>query len=152
VGGLFQGWKLFVYEYGFLMLLVSVLGFMVWSHLSPMPPRSGRPIPPLGRSAHLVGVLAGVLVWAALTVYTVNDNQPQEPYGLGKTLWDFKSDEEKVQIKDDAESEYQNAKVPVFALISLLPAGVVYFGVREIAAARSPGPTISPTVAGVPSA
>ncbi len=147
VAGLFQGWKLFVYEFGFLVLLFSLLAFMIWSHLTPMPVRQGRAMPPLSRTAHLVGIAAAMLVWAAVTVYTINDNKPQEPYGFGNTLWNFKSDEEKAQIRNDADSEYHNAKIPVFALMSLLPAGLVYFGVREIAAARQPGSTVPPLAA-----
>ncbi len=145
VVGLFQGWKMFVYEYGFLIVLFSLLAFMIWSHLSPMPLLQGRAMPRLSRTAHLIGLAAALLVWASLTVYTINGNKPQEPYGYGKTLWDFKNDEEKAQIRSDADSEYHNAKIPVFALMSLLPAGLVYFGVREIAASRQPtGPTASP--------
>jgi lysylphosphatidylglycerol synthetase-like protein (DUF2156 family) len=151
VAGLFQGWKLFMYEFGFLVVLFSLLAFMIWSHLTPMPVRQSRALPPLSRTAHLIGIAAALLVWATVTVYTISDNKPQEPYGFGKTLWDFKSDEEKAQIKSDADSEYQNAKIPVFALMSLLPAGLVYFGVREIAAARQPRPNIPPVAAGVPS-
>jgi lysylphosphatidylglycerol synthetase-like protein (DUF2156 family) len=150
VAGLFQGWKMFVYEFGFLVVLFSLLAFMIWSHVTPMPLRQGRAMPPLSRTAHLIGTAAAVLVWAAVTVYAINDNKPQEPYGLSKTLWDYKSDEEKVQIKSDADSEYRNAKIPVTALMSLLPAGLVYFGVREIAAARQPCPDIPSVAAGVP--
>ncbi len=137
VGGLFQGWKLFAYQFGFLLLLFSLLGFMVWSHLAPMPAHNHRAVPPLTRTAHIIAVVAAVLVWAGVAFYIANDNRPQEPYGFGKTLWDMKNDEEKAQIRDEAEGEYQNSKIPVFLLISLLPAGMVYFGAREIAAARS---------------
>jgi hypothetical protein len=147
--GLFQGWKLFVYEFGFLWVLFSLLLFMIWSHLTPMPLRQGRTLPPLSRTAHLIGVAAALLVWAAVTVYTVENNKPQEPYGLSKTLWAYKSDEEKAQIKSEADSEYRNVKIPAFALMSLLPAALVYFGVREIPAARPPDSDLPPLAAGV---
>lgn len=143
VVGLFQGWKMFVYQFGFLVVLFSLLAFMIWSHLAPMPLRQSRAMPPISRTAHVIGIAAAVLVWAAVTVYTINDNKPQEPYGLSKTLWDYKTDEEKAQLKSDADSEYRNAKIPVTALMSLLPAGIVYFGVREIAAARPETPSFA---------
>jgi hypothetical protein len=136
VVGLFQGWKLFVYQFGFLVVLFSLLMFMIWSHLTPMPLRQSRAMPPLSRTAHLVGITAALLVWAAVTVYTINDNQPQEPYGLSKTQWSIKSDEQKAQIKSDAESQYHNIQMPGLAVMSLLPGALVYFSVREVAAAR----------------
>lgn len=144
VVGLFQGWKMFVYGFGFLVVLFSLLAFMIWSHLNPMPLRQSRAMPPLSRTAHLIGIAAAVLIWAVVTAYTVNDNKPREPYGVGKTLWDYKTDEEKAQIKKDADSEYRNAKIPVAALMSLLPAGIMYFGVREIAASVQNGPDAPP--------
>jgi magnesium-transporting ATPase (P-type) len=136
--GLFQGWKLFVYQFGFLIVLLSLLLFMIWSHLTPMPLRQSRAMPPLSRTAHLIGIAAALLVWAAVTIYTINDNKPQEPYGLSKTQWSIKSDEDKAQIKSEADSEYHNIQMPGFAVMSLLPAALVYFGVREIPALHQP--------------
>ena len=130
--GLFQGWKLFAYEYGFLVLLFSVLAFMVWSHFEPMPARAGKALPPLGRRAHLVAGLIALIVWGVFAALLIPTSRPQEPYGFGKTLWDFKDDAEKAQIREEAEDEYRTAKAPLLALISLLPAGVVYFAVREL--------------------
>ncbi|MBI5958094.1 MAG: hypothetical protein HY866_05130 [Chloroflexi bacterium] len=145
VTGLFQGWKLFVYEFGFLVLLFSLLAFMVWSHLQPMPLRQSRNTPPLSRQAHIIGVGVALAVWAATAFFVIGDNRPAAPYDVGQTLWEYKNDEEKAQIKDEADSEYRNAKIPVFVLISLLPAGLVYFGVREIVAAQQrPGQRILP--------
>jgi lysylphosphatidylglycerol synthetase-like protein (DUF2156 family) len=149
--GLFQGWKLFAYEFGFLVLLFSLLAFMVWSHLQPMTLRQSRALPALSRRAHLVSLVAALLVWALVAAYLIADNQPQVPYGVGQTLWDYKNDEEKAQIKDEADSEYQNAKIPVFLLLSLLPAGLIYFGVREIAASAQSQPALPVEGAAVPS-
>jgi hypothetical protein len=131
--GLFQGWKLFAYEYGFLMLLVSVALFMVWSHLSPMTVRQGRTLPPISRQAHIAGLVVGAIVWGLVAYALVNGSQPQEPYGISKTLWNVKSDEEKAQFKSDAEDQFHNTQIPVLALMSLLPAGLFYFGAREVA-------------------
>jgi magnesium-transporting ATPase (P-type) len=133
--GLFQGWKLFVYQFGFLVVLFSLLMFMIWSHLTPMPLRQSRAMPPISRTAHLIGITVALLVWALVTVYAISDNKPQSPYGLSPTLWAYKSDEEKAQIKSDADSQYQNYQIPGFAVMSLLPGALVYFSVREVAAA-----------------
>jgi len=132
VVGMFQGWKLFAYEFGFLLLLASVLSFMVWSHLTPMSLRASRALPPLSRRAHLAGLAAAFVVWAVIAGASARAANPKEPYGIGKTLWDYKTDEEKAQIADDMEHEYNVAKLPMLLLISLLPAGMFYFGVREV--------------------
>jgi len=139
VVGLFQGWKLFAYEVGFLLLLISLAAFMVWSHLSPMPARQSRRLPPLSQQAHTIGLVIAVIVWAVVAFATISDARPHEPYGVGQTLWDFKDDDEKAQIKEDAESDYRNAKIPLLVFVSLMPAAVVYLTVREIAATTSTG-------------
>jgi len=35
VFGMFQPWLMFLYKYGFIVLLVSTLGFIWWSHIKP---------------------------------------------------------------------------------------------------------------------
>ncbi|GAB4430452.1 MAG: hypothetical protein Kow00106_25040 [Anaerolineae bacterium] len=132
VVGLFQWWKLFAYQYGFLLLLVSVLLFMIWSHFEPMPARAAKQLPPISRRAHLIGLVAAVIAFVIAAAVLIPASRPREPYGLGQTLWDFKSDEEKAQIRDQAEDEFRTGKVPVLALVSLLPAGLAYFVVREL--------------------
>ncbi|MBN2304287.1 MAG: hypothetical protein JXQ72_07420 [Anaerolineae bacterium] len=136
VVGLFQGWKLFAYEVGFLLLLGSLMAFMVWSHLTPMPTRQSRRLPPLSQQAHIIGLILGVVVWAVIAFVTISDAKPHEPYGFGQTLWDFKDDTEKAQIKDDAESDYRTAKIPLLILVGLVPASLVYLGAREVAATQ----------------
>lgn len=132
VVGLFQWWKLFAYQYGFLLLLVSVLLFMVWSHFAPMPARASKALPPFSRRAHLIGLAAAVIAFIVVASVLIPASRPREPYGLGQTLWDFKTDEEKAQIRNQAEDEFRTGKVPVLALVSLLPAALVYFAVREL--------------------
>jgi hypothetical protein len=140
VVGLFQWWKLFAYEYGFLLLLASVLAFMVWSHLTPMTPRASRRLPPLSRRAHAIGIVVAVVVWLLVAGATVTSSRPQEPYGFGKTLWEFKDEAEREQIADEAEDEYWTAKLPALFLVSLLPAAMFYFAAREVATAYEPVP------------
>ncbi|MCL4863226.1 MAG: hypothetical protein KJZ93_27720 [Caldilineaceae bacterium] len=39
VVGMFQPWLFAGYKYGFLLLLFSTLGFIVWSHITPAAPQ-----------------------------------------------------------------------------------------------------------------
>jgi len=41
VVGMFQPWVFFGYRYGFLLLLISTLAFIVWSHVTPAAPLYG---------------------------------------------------------------------------------------------------------------
>jgi len=66
----------------------------------------------LSQQAHIIGLVIGAVIWAVVALTVISDAKPQEPYGFGQTLWDFKDDAEKAQIKDDAESEYLNARFP----------------------------------------
>ena len=141
VVGLFQGWRLYAYQLGFLLLLFSLLGFMVWSHLSPMSSRRSRRLPQLSQRAHTTGIAAAVIVWVAIAVLTASSAQPSEPYGLARALWDFKTDEQKAEIKAEAEGDYVSTTLPLLVLVSLMPAGIVYFGTREVAEALAPPPT-----------
>ncbi|RPI92118.1 MAG: hypothetical protein EHM39_13880 [Chloroflexi bacterium] len=144
VVGLFQGWKLFAYEYGFLLLLVSLLAFMVWSHMSPMSPGLSRAQQPLTRRAHLIAAAAGLIVWAAVGYLLISDVKPVAPYGYSPTVWSYMEPEEQEQIADDADAEYQNARVPVMLLFSLMPAAQVYFGIREMVPSQKPKPVLAP--------
>lgn len=136
VAGLFQGWRLFAYEVGFLVLLASLLLFMVWSHLNPMPTRQSRQLPPLRQQAHVIGLVIGVIVGGIIAAAVISDAQPAEPYGIGQTLWNFKDDAEKAQIKEDAENDYRNSKIPLILFASLMPAVLVYLAVRELVEAQ----------------
>ncbi len=142
--GLFQGWKLFAYEYGFLLLLFSVLAFMIWSHLTPMPLRASRQRPPLTRRAHLIGVMVGGVVWIIVAVAAINSSKPKEPYGYSPTVWSYLDEAQQQQTADDAKDEYRNAKIPTFMLISLMAGGLTYFAVRELVPAGPQAPLSSP--------
>lgn len=134
VVGLFQGWTLFGYEYGFVLVLVSLLAFIVWSHITPRPARLDGQLPPLTRQAHIIGIVAGAIVWGVVAVAVIRDNQPAEPYGLSPALWQMKNEEERAAIVDDAENDYRRIKIPLILLGSVLPGAAAYFAAREIAA------------------
>lgn len=136
---LFQGWRIFAYEYGFLLLLGSTLVFMIWSHVTPMSAAVSRRVPPLERRAHLIGLAVGAVVWAVVMVILSLDAQPVEPYGARRQIWDLMMDDaQRAAAEEAAWSLYRQNQLPVFALISLLPAAVAYFGLREVASDTRP--------------
>lgn len=135
--GLFQGWKLFVYQNGFLLLLAAVLLFMVWSHITPMSPGLSKRQPPFVRQAQIIGLAAGVIVWVGCAAYISVSIEPQPPYGNAQRVWDMMmDDDERAAVEDDFQDEYVYNRIPVALLISLLPGGAVFFGARELADAR----------------
>lgn len=136
--GLFQGWRLFPFEYGFLVLLIAVLLFMVWSHLTPMSSRQSKLIAPLSQRAHRLGLAAGVVVWLTLATAGCLAARPVEPYGNSKQIWELMMDEEqRAQAAQDAQTDYATGRAPYLILISLLPGAIVYLVTRELADARS---------------
>ncbi|MBZ0297503.1 MAG: hypothetical protein K8L99_33405, partial [Anaerolineae bacterium] len=136
--GLFQGWRLFPYEYGFLVLLVSVLLFMVWSHLTPMSLRQSKQILPLSQRAHRIGLAVGIAVWLALAAITSLAARPVEPYGNSKQIWELMMDEEaRAQAAQDAETDYATGRAPYLIFISLLPGAIAYLVTRELVDTQS---------------
>lgn len=154
VVALFQGWKMFVYEYGFLLLLGSAVAFIAWSHVLPMSARVSERLLPLPRRAHIIGLIAGGLVWAVLAGALIIDVKPQEPYEFRQQVWDLMMDDaEREAAREDANNEYLFNRIPVFVLLSLLPGALVYFGARELAAPGHPAedvPEVPPTTGPAP--
>ncbi len=145
VVGLFQGWKLFVYQNGFMLLLISVLSFILWSHIIPMPFGEAKKLPGFSQQARTVGIIAGVIVWAALSVYISIRIEPQEPYGEAQRIWDMMMEEEqREQIREDFADEYIFNRIPAAVLISLMPAGIAFFAAREIAETTRRRAAVSP--------
>jgi hypothetical protein len=55
---------------------------------------------------------------------------------MSKTVWEFQKPEQQAQIKQAADDEYKNAKIPIFAAVSLLPGGLAYLAAREFAVSQ----------------
>lgn len=136
VVAMFQPWKTFIYEYGFLTLLVSTLLFMIWSHITPASARQKHREAALDRRAHIVGLAAAIIVTVLVAYALSSAAKPEEPYGVGRSVWNFMSDEDKAITVAEAESEYTGLVIPLFILLSTLPGAISYFGFREIAAVR----------------
>jgi len=136
---LFQGWRIFAYEYGFLLLLFSTLAFMIWSHITPMSIAGSRLMPPLEQRAHVIGLIAGGLLWAVLAIGLILDARPAAPYGVRRQVWEqMMTEEERAETAEAAQSEHRTNQAPVFALISLLPGAIVYFATREAVSTTRP--------------
>lgn len=132
---LFQGWKLFVYENGFTLLLISVLSFILWSHITPMPARSAKQLPPFSRRARTIAIVAAVIVWGIAAVVISLNIKPQAPYGVAPRVWEMMmTEEERAAMTDEFNTEYSTIRIPVAGLISLLPAAVTFYAAREIVA------------------
>ena len=132
---LFQPWHIVSYEYGFLLLLISTLLFILWSHVVPQHKKAQTNLPVFKPVHHAIGAVLGVLVLGVL-VYTLSmAAKPEAPYGYTDRQWNRGlREEQRQQIIEEEESTYQNFSVPFFVFMSLFPAGLVYFAAREVSA------------------
>lgn len=137
VACLFQPWEITSYKFGFSLLLGSLLTFMLWSHVVPRGTKNMAGLKPFARQHQVIGALAGGLVLVVLMVVLVTSFQPQEPYGRTQREWDRRlRDEEKAQIKADAEDTFRSFTLPFFVFLSAFPSAGMFFIAREAAAIR----------------
>jgi hypothetical protein len=130
---LFQPFHFVGYRYGFLLLLVSLLTFIVFSHVVP---KGGKvEAAPFTSTQHIIGAVAGLLVLAALTYSAVSVNAPREPYGLRQRVWDSYDDARKAETAAEATSTFNNVELPFLILMNLIPAAAAYFLIREVSSA-----------------
>jgi hypothetical protein len=130
---LFQPFHFVGYKYGFLLVLVSLLSFIVFSHV--VPKGSRLETTSFATIQHIVGIIAGILVLAALTYSAAAVNTPREPYGLRQRIWDSYDDERKATVAADATSTFNNVELPFLIVMNLIPAAAAYFLVREASGA-----------------
>jgi hypothetical protein len=143
IGGvvcLFQSLTIIPYRYGFVLLLVSTLVFILWSHVIPAHARFDKNLPPLGMRQHLIAGIAGLAVVVLLAGSIINANAPQPPYGVRQRLWDSYDAERQAAIAEAATGAFRGVEVPFLIIFSLFPASIMYFVVREITADREPVP------------
>ncbi len=133
VVGLFQPWQALGYEYGFLLLLFSALGFTMWSHIVPRLDKTA--LPPLDVRAHVVGLVVAILLAAPVTLALDNATRPTPPYGINPTLWSklYEGKEKGDVLKAEKEDNHRTM-LPVFILVGAMVGGIGYVFAREIAA------------------
>src|SRR6185436_9022422 len=76
---LFQSFSIVPYRYGFLLLLVATLGFILWSHVVPAGARITEGLPPLGTRQQMIGAIAALIVVVVMSAGIISINAPKEP-------------------------------------------------------------------------
>ncbi|MCK6576960.1 MAG: hypothetical protein L6Q98_02515 [Anaerolineae bacterium] len=132
---LFQPLHIVGYRYGFLLLLVSTFGFILWSHVVPKSARLDMNLPKIAVLQHVAGLIAGAAILIVLTTSAISANTPVEPYGVRQRVWDRYDDARKAEIRDLATSDFNNVEIPFLILLNLFPAVLIYFAVREASGA-----------------
>ena len=117
------------YRFGFILLLISLLSFILWTHVTPREDDKNFPAPT--NRENMFGGIAGLIVAGIFVAYLFLSFQPSEPYGIRQRQWEFMSDEQKAEVEDEALSEFQTLQIPYFVFISLIPGALAFFVVRE---------------------
>jgi hypothetical protein len=133
---LFQSWSMTPYRYGFTLLLLSTLSFILWSHIAPRSAKDDASLPAFTRRATTVAVVAGLIVASVLFTGLSRGARPEEPYGMRQRRWDFLNEEQKATIAVTARNDYRRVTLPFLSLYSLLPALAVFFVLRESLTSR----------------
>jgi hypothetical protein len=133
---LFQPWSIVPYRYGFILLLGSTLGFILWSHVTPSSAKADEDLPPLTSKQHIIAGLAGLVVVAVLTWAAASTNAPQAPYGVRERVWNTYDEARQAEIASTAISTFNTVELPFLLVFNLFPASLVYFVVRELFAER----------------
>lgn len=134
VASLFQPFHFVGYKYGFVMLLGATLAFILWSHVVPASARAEIVIPRLKPLHHILGIIVGGVVLVALVSSAAGVNAPREPYGIRERVWRSYDVERQQSIAATAQADFNNIELPYLVIANLLPALLVYFVVRELAA------------------
>jgi hypothetical protein len=137
VAFLFQPFHFVGYKYGFVLVLASLLSFIVFSHV--VPKSAKEESASFTSMQHILGIVAGVLIWAVLTYSAASVNSPHEPYGLRQRIWDSYDDARKAEVASEATGTFNSVELPFLVLMNLIPAAGAYFLVREASGALGNG-------------
>lgn len=132
---LFQPFIFVAYTYGFTLLLVSTLAFILWSHVVPRHPKADADLPPFKPIHHIIAVVVALVVVTGLAVTAIEVNEPTAPYGIRQRLWDTYDEERKASIEAAARADFNNVQVPFLIFLNIFPGVILYFASREVAAA-----------------
>lgn len=138
---LFNPWSFVPYRYGFLLLLVSTLAFILWSHVAP--PRAAA-VPPLTRQQMIAGLVVGLVVLVALTAAAVSVNGPAEPYGLRERVWNSYTPERQAEVAEAAIQQFNTVEMPFLVIFNLFPAALAFLVVRELVGGARRREPVSP--------
>lgn len=131
---LFQPWQIVSFRYGFLLLLISLFSFIAWSHIIPRSAKLDVQLPPFTPSQHVIGLIVALVIVIVQTAALAGAASPQPPFGMRQRQWDSLNEERKAEIIAQATANFYSAEIPFFVIVSLFPAAIAYFAVREIAA------------------
>lgn len=137
---LFQPLSFVPYRYGFLLLLVSLLGFILWSHVPNRGVKADAGTPPFTAMQNGIGVIVGIIVVAVFAFLLLTATAPQAPYGVRERVWNSYDDARKADIAEAALAEFNTVEVPFAVIFSLFPAALFFFISREFAASMSQRP------------
>lgn len=145
---LFQPWELVSYKYGFLLLLLSTLFFILWSHIRPSSPQADAALPPFTTRDHAVRGVLALVVLVVLAYFLATVAKPEPPYSYTQRQWDRGLREEQRQaIIEEEDSTYRNFTVPFFIFLSLFPASTAYLLTREVMSSVVNGQAVLPHLA-----
>jgi hypothetical protein len=144
---LFQSFSFVPYRYGFLLLLVATLGFILWSHVVPGSRRLESTLKPVSGTANVLGLVAALIIIVLVVVGGANANAPREPYGERQRVWNSFSDERKAEIAAAATSAFNTIELPFLVILGLFPGLIVFFVVREIVTDHQPVEAAAPIAA-----
>ncbi|MBC8172066.1 MAG: hypothetical protein H7X77_10350 [Anaerolineae bacterium] len=131
---LFQPFSFVPYRYGFLLVLISTLSFILWSHIVPAHARLTAQLPAFSTRANVVGAVAGLIVLVVVVAGMTSVNAPRPPYGLRERVWNSYDDERKASVEAEALQSFNGVEFPFLIVFGLFPAAVVFFAAREVAA------------------
>ncbi len=133
---LFNPWSFVPYRYGFGMLVIATLSFIVWSHVAP--PRTGldETIKPFTSVNHLVGVIAAAIVMVLIISSAIATNEPRAPFGIRERVWNTYDEARQAEIATAATSDFSQVEIPFLVIFSLIPGAMVYLLSRELVGGR----------------
>jgi hypothetical protein len=146
---LFNPWHFVPYRYGFLLLLVSTLSFILWSHV--LPPRTDydETLPPFTATQHAIGAALGIAVAVLLAISAITVNAPQAPYGIRERVWNSYDEARRAQIAEEATRSFTQVELPFLVLFNAFPGLGIYLIAREVAStARRKRSVVKPAPAG----
>ncbi len=129
---LFQLFAFPPFKFGFPIVLASLLGYILWTHIAPASKNVPKPTP-FRRIHTVVGLIASAVVLVVLAYGAISTNMPQEPFSYRERQWNSFTDERRDEIRQEMTAEFRNVEVPYLILVNLLPALLVFYLVRETA-------------------